>query len=172
MKTIRIPCDAVVIGDVLPASTMYPRRVVYGFHEHNHVGISPKTIDTSEITGVGNPPRMPTPREQWTPDMSVEVERAAELTPAQQHAEALVDLLRELADRGSAGHVDHNSLCGRARKLFDKIDPPQPPTLDEALRLLASWPSAHRTPLPPGDEPLTLTTEKLLDRARRSGVLP
>lgn len=88
-----------------------------------------------------------------------------DLTPAQQHADELLELVRATSIHRSG------PLSDRAQALIDKIDPPQPPTLDEALALLAAWPSASRTPLMPGDEPLTLKTEKLLDRARRSGVL-
>lgn len=164
MKTIRIPCDAVVIGDVLPATGMYPRRVVYGFNERNARVISPKTIDANETVGVTYQPRAPTPIEQWSPDMSIEVETMVELTPAQQHADEMLALVRRfLAAKAPSEQEWLRNNDGR--DLLDKIDPPQPPTLDETLAQLLAVQHAQR----PSDEMHRVA--ELLDRARRSGVL-
>lgn len=101
--------------------------------------------------------------------VQVEVEQQpVPLTPAQQHADELVEMLWRCANmmRGSSVRLDVET---EARALLDKIDPPQPPTLDEALGMLRD---IREVINPPG---LGVTTgqmlDAMLDRARRSGVL-
>lgn len=95
-------------------------------------------------------------------DESYQVEpRSATLTPAQQHADELVALIRAV----TVGPVMHQEL----QNMLDKIDPPKPPTLDEALEMLTDW---HRRGTGVNDRlNVADRTKMLLDRARRAGVL-
>lgn len=94
----------------------------------------------------------------------VQVEAPA-LTPAQQHAEEMVELLRRIMARVD----DPRKLIPQEIKmLLEKIDPPAPPTLEEALRLIAALRNS-------GDDAAGLKLDRdaaaMLDRARRAGVL-
>lgn len=80
------------------------------------------------------------------------------LTPAQQHAE---DLLRAVKAVVESGCVVGN-LRDSFQAVLDKIEPPQPPTLQEALSVVRDLAGGH-----------SIEAERaalnLLDRARRSG---
>lgn len=93
----------------------------------------------------------------WAPMELVDVE-APGLTPAQEHADELLAMVRSVA-RGLAPHPD------TARALVDKIAPP-PPTLEEALIVLDKLCNDGAV------GPQLNDAEKLLHRARVAGVLP
>lgn len=95
------------------------------------------------------------------PEAKIEVE-ARDLTPAQQHADALVDMLRAMLTVGAIANVAPD-----VRALLDKIDPPKPPTLEEALALLAET----RDELNPLSQGHGARVGALIERARRAGVL-
>jgi hypothetical protein len=83
------------------------------------------------------------------------------LTPAQQHADELLALVRaQVAKPQGPMGFEYD-----AQKLLDKIDPPQPVTLDEALAQLLALQHAQRA----SDEMHNVAA--LLDRARRTGAL-
>lgn len=86
------------------------------------------------------------------------------LTPAQQHAEELVELLAECSPI-----LGHDAISARINAMLDKITPPEPPTLAEALELIAFGAAKASGDYKPGD--FTRRAEVILDRARRSGVL-
>jgi hypothetical protein len=87
---------------------------------------------------------------------------ALDLTPAQQHAEEMLDLLCDVYARA----VDpQNLIPQRIKALVDKIKPPEPPTLEEALASLGAL-----TPHANGDPEVDVAIA-LLDRARRAGML-
>lgn len=93
------------------------------------------------------------------------------LSPAQQHAEELRDTLRNLVDaldNGVRYHAPAVQLMKNAEALLAKIDPPAPPTLEEALKMLDEMAEAHES----GDAAhCRKLSRDLLDRARRAGVL-
>jgi hypothetical protein len=97
--------------------------------------------------------------------LPLDVTIRGELTPAQQHADELRGLVRAVAAIPSG----HRNLVDEARRMLDKIDPPQPVTLDEALGMLRD---IREVIDPPG---LGVTTGQILDdmlkRARRTGAL-
>jgi hypothetical protein len=88
------------------------------------------------------------------------------LTPAQQHAEELAEALRIMMDCNNAGAQLYNDHHDKFTVLLDKIKPPEPPTLAEALEALAALASVQRA-----EGPEDAAAEALLDRARRAGVL-
>lgn len=87
----------------------------------------------------------------------------AELTPAQQHADELVEMLWIVANRVRAAGGDDTD----ARALLDKIQPPEPSTLlPEALEVLEAITNG------PGISVDDLGRARvLLNRARRVGLL-
>lgn len=98
---------------------------------------------------------------EWMPpDWPVEVEAPA-LSPAQQHAEELLAFVRKIAAS------DYAQADEEAREVLAKIDPPVPPTLEEALELLGEALDATAI----GFEPLDRRISQFRDRARRAGVL-
>lgn len=84
----------------------------------------------------------------------VEVE-SRELTPAQQHAEELLAYVRQCAGGGNDADL-----------LLDKIEPPQAPTLEEALFALELLYNGDV----PGLSGQRANAAKVLAQARRAGV--
>lgn len=107
--------------------------------------------------------------EQWVAECRAILRAATGLTLAQQHAEELADLVRLVAATDPKGSMESTSICGRARSLVDKIDPVNPPTLPEALNTMRAL---IDTVLTGGDAREAATeSERLLDRARRAGLI-
>lgn len=113
----------------------------------------------------------------WHPESAVKVE-VSDLTPAQQHADELAALLREAFDIGAAGTQrasDGFAIADlRARwrawepqvdALLKRIDPPQPPTLEEAIQVLVDVYAKSE------DARSVTAISALLDRARSHGLL-
>lgn len=86
------------------------------------------------------------------------------LSPAQQHAEELLDLARRVSAAGI--NPPPGSLADIAAGLLAKIDPPKPPTLAEALDLLG----VARDVLASKNAEIPAVNE-LLDRAQRCGEM-
>ena len=95
---------------------------------------------------------------------------APAMTPAQQHAEELLRLVRSMAGVLKYKHTmsDHDfdehskAHIADTHEILAKIAPPQPPTLEEALAMLQTvMEQQNNTP----------EAVALLDRARRSGKL-
>lgn len=98
--------------------------------------------------------------------VQVEIEQQpAPLTPAQQHADELLELVQLVCGAGDAARGFNDS----ARPLLDKINPPKPVTLDEALRAIADVREVMNLPGLGIDRGQYL--DALLDRARRCGML-
>jgi hypothetical protein len=94
-------------------------------------------------------------------DSDVEVESPT-LTPAQQHAEELLAYLGH-----ARPYLRESSLAPHVDALLAKIDPPKPPTLEEALTVVSSLYHMGREV-----DPARLTEAgRMLDRAREAGLL-
>lgn len=96
--------------------------------------------------------------------MQVET-NAPDLTPAQQHADELAEALLEVRTE-----VPVLGMLRRQRidALLDKIKPPEPPTLEEALYALQLVTEQSNIPGLSGQEQVAAD---VLDRARRAGLL-
>lgn len=107
--------------------------------------------------------------DEYDKSRQIDVE-SPDLTPAQQHAEELVKRLWAIVDDSDQGNfIDLNG----ARALLDKIKPPEPPTLTEALAELDSLRSHAKTcgAFKECGVVMERSVDSLLDRARRAGVL-
>lgn len=116
--------------------------------------------------GPDEPGFAPTPQlrsETWAAGGKVDVE-VPDLTPAQLHADELREALWMAANKLREYGLDDREL----RALLDRIDPPKPPTLAEALQLLAQVRDPEAVD---GDTPWPRRADDLLERARRAGVL-
>lgn len=113
----------------------------------------------------------------WDATFCVEVPDAAPLTPAQEHAEELAEVLayflpqierqvsQDLSD-GGVGMGEDLRLSQKARALLDKVPPPNPPTLAEALALLSALRDDGGLIGPHTQEVVRVT-----DRAKKAGLL-
>lgn len=159
VTTITKRADELKPGDILPPNMAYTRRVVCS------VSPSEVTCDGIAVKVYGERGALDT--FSFAPEQEVEVESPA-LTPAQQHAEELRVLLAWMVDfagRYAAHEIGANmQKFERINTLLAKIDPPAPPTLEEALTLLAE---DHDGMPVTGFEKRVAA---LLDRARRAGV--
>ena len=105
--------------------------------------------------------------------LDVEVPEAEPLTPAQQHAEDMVEMLWVAANHlRTSAQPGNQDVEARARALLAEVRP-EPPTLAEALEALYAI-----TPLAFDDQMYDEDTArvkadayKLLERARRAGIL-
>lgn len=70
----------------------------------------------------------------------LDVMRPMELTPAQQHADELLIALKSVTGVTAPMHTDHISA------LLDKIEPPKPVTLDEAMSMLSHMAKKYGMP--------------------------
>lgn len=109
-------------------------------------------------------------------DEEIEVIELQELTPAQQHAEQLLRWARDYLAlcqydyEHARSSKDMTALEPRIKELselLEKIDPPQPPTLLEALALVNEV----------AESGLVCDSDRarfgaVIDRARRAGLLP
>lgn len=96
----------------------------------------------------------------------IEVEAPA-LTPAQQHAEELAELLRTAVTVARQGASRVRQWVIDAEELLKTFEPPEPPTLEEALDALnavAGMPGAFAC------KEMEMA-DAVLDRARRAGLL-
>lgn len=93
--------------------------------------------------------------EKYPHDRVFDVERPEPLTPVQRAGDALAVLLRGLAEATmNDDRVEiRRGRAQRALELLAEIDPPKPPTLEEAVELLRQlrYPSADSTVLPSVD---------------------
>jgi hypothetical protein len=164
-RTITKPARELVPGDVLPAAPgRYPRRVVYHVHRAG-VSVALHTMPTAPAVPASPPPEM------YAADVAVAVEAPA-LTPAQEHAEELFALAVRLADmRDTPERLDFRALAvDVAAPLVDKIRPPNPPTLQEALEALENLrPMLDIQAEKPGDRRAGPALA-VLERARAAGV--
>lgn len=86
------------------------------------------------------------------------------LSPAQQHAEELLAFVRTV--EGSFLH-EIEKRRAEASLLLARIDPPKPPSVEEAAELLSEAILATRD----GFEPLDRRISQFLERARAAGYL-
>lgn len=98
----------------------------------------------------------------------VDVE-SPDLTPAQQHAEELAEAGKLIANQLVKSFYPAEMIVAieTMRALLDKIKPPEPPTLEEALASLAVA-SGHLLNIPSAGYKKMVD---VLERGRRSGVL-
>lgn len=160
METIKKRADELQPGDIITSPDGALRRAVVAVELGPQMGALARiaTVRLEEM-----PPQMRVDENYKTELLPVEVREAA-LTPAQQHAEELVEFVRAVMGL-SVGDTERN-----ARALLDKIDPPAPPTLAEALALLAEieqdqWTGAGSR------HKLMQQARAYLERARRAGLL-
>lgn len=93
---------------------------------------------------------------------------APSLTPAQQHAEELLGIARRAYD----GLPEQAPWKAEIGMVLAKIDPPAPPTLEEALAILSDL-ERHAQPRELHfDSPILERMFAILDRARRAGLKP
>lgn len=90
------------------------------------------------------------------------------LTPAQEHAEEMAELLRRIMIR-----VDDpmKLIPQEIAALLAKIDPPKAPTLEEALKALSSLRDINSVDVATYEK-ICAQADSILDRARRTQVLP
>lgn len=92
-------------------------------------------------------------------------QQAPALTPAQQHAEELLGIARRAYD-GLPEQAPWKAEIGR---VLAKIDPPAPPTLEEALQALATILDSTS---PQKDYEAAKAAQQIVDRARRAKIIP
>jgi hypothetical protein len=103
---------------------------------------------------------------RWAHKMTVKVEvNSPALTSAQQHADELVAMLQ----RCEPAFDNYPELSVAVDTLLEKVRPPEPPTLAEALEVLVSGVTLVGGDYKPGA--FTDRANALLDRARRAGLL-
>lgn len=103
------------------------------------------------------------------PDEYLAVEVCQRLTPAQQHAEELLALVRE-----TVAHGGHAATLDAMRTLLTHIEPPKPPTAEELARALHELTHAAReqsTVESHMHQPIAGAAE-MIKRARAAGLLP
>ena len=66
----------------------------------------------------------------WNGDAKVDIE-APHLTPAQQHADTMLALIKR-----ARGYISDTALDDDVQSLIDLIEPPVPPTADELVAIL------------------------------------
>lgn len=166
MNTITKNADQLQPGDIIPAIPgMRHRRVIVMVRTDGRC-VMPLTCDLGEPSKV---PYLPSaPVEQYVSSDKIEVE-APDLTPAQQHAEELLQIVRNVADMPNAP-----VQAKMARLVIDKIDPPNPPTYEELLASVKSLAKYINLDLGRLDTDERYSVDlaesnagKLLDRARR-----
>lgn len=155
-KTITKRADELKPGDVLVLPT---RNIV--FRVDAEIGVLRVQVWDIEQDTTNN---------RWLQRSEVVEVEAPALTPAQQHAEELLELVCDAENllvnwqdiTSSQFDQGRKEWADAAKPLLAKIDPPAPPTLEEALALLARiWEAGNGEGL-----------DAILDRARRSGVYP
>jgi hypothetical protein len=163
MAIIKKRADKLQPGDVLPANGAQPRRVVQWVETYRDGQVCWGTADLKR-PGL-TPPQMPTPA---SVEFDVEAPDAWQPTPAQERAEALVDLVQRAETWLSmAPQIDGvNPWLALARTVLGQIL--VPPTLAEALLQMQALVSTLGT----SNEPTGLSGAlEVLDRARRAGLL-
>lgn len=139
-------------GDVIPGNEAYGPRVVFSAGPSStyplmvavrFFGLWANAID--EITAAKR--------------AEFEVESPA-LSPAQQHAEEMVDIMRTIVQRDFSPSV----LIRDSEALLARIDPPKPPSVEELLAALAKLAQGHSVER-------AKVANGLLDRARAAGQL-
>jgi hypothetical protein len=162
MAIIKKRADELKPGDVLTLPSGGPRWTVIAVELGPQMGALARvaTVRLGEM-----PPQTRVDEHYKTELLHIEVPEP-DLTPAQQHAEELLALVRQaetwLSDVPEMAGV--REWLAAARRLRATIAP-EPPTLAEALAQLQAVHDAKH----PGDE--LVRVQLLLDRARRAGVL-
>lgn len=165
MATIKKRADELQPGDVLPANPLAARRVVLMTVLTTGNLIAIHTHGLGHATGQYPVAPQPVAVPTHTP-IDVEVRDAPPLTLAQQHAQELLEIVRETV----SGDCTPETL-ERGRVLLDKIDPPKPVTLAELLAAL----EGQTLPVTMFPERAAANRElvySLLARARRAGQMP
>ena len=173
MGTIQKRADELRPGDVIvikaPGGTVAPAvdqrlAVLYTFSSAAIQGGDLITVHAVDLGGAQYMPGIliQAPR-AFSADQLLYVE-SPDLTPAQQHAEELAEALRVMMDCHDSGAELYHDYHAKYTTLLDKIKPPEPPTLAEALELVRK---VHDT-TPCGHKP---ELAAMLDRARRAGML-
>lgn len=156
MKTIQKRADEIKRGDIivdfLRAADVRVPAVVLGDYCNGSVKIF-DAADTISRVMIGY-------------ESTVTVD-APSLNPAQLHAEELADLAKAVANYSHSISVLREEACA----LLDKIKPPEPPTLEEALTALDNMIAMLADELPDDDDDI-LNAISIRDRARRAGVMP
>lgn len=151
---------ALLMGGPMSAPNLKERLVMLRF---NGADLGNDGIAFGRLAHAGRAPL--TDIRYFRPDDSVNVEAPDELTPAQQHADELREMLWRAANfmRGRASFTE---IEAEARALLERIEPPAPPTLEEALAALTNL-------LQPAIGPAQLEHARdILSRARKAGVIP
>lgn len=152
-NTITKRADELKPGDILPANEAWVRRVIVSVKPLSRAGDGWLAIrwagqDSGALETL-----------DFAPSSTFEVESTA-LSSAQQHAEELLALVRKTAESTPRAYREEMDA------LLAKIDPPAPPTLEEALYLLKK--ARSRLQCDPGFGPQDI--DAILDRARRSDI--
>jgi hypothetical protein len=160
---IQKQADQLQPGDILPD----PRRVIVAAVPQmgNTACIGVFTVSLGEAMSPQPVPKFFDLRQT----VDVEVPDPI-LTPAQVHAEELLELARMVsAVTAPPGTSDAASIIGRAHALINKIEP-KPVTLDEVLRALVNAEPKFAAVRGEGDRRIGPLLD-ILDRARRTGAL-
>lgn len=129
MATIQKRADELKPGDVLPVKD---GSVVL-------VGVRYVSADCVELMGCvmsGDRMNVETRNQREFTNTRIAVE-VPDLTPAQQHAEELLELAKNVSAAAAGINPPTGSFAHIATALVSKIEPPEPPTLEEALTLLS-----------------------------------
>lgn len=159
-------CD-LRVGDVLVARSVYSQRVVYHVHKAGD-SVCPHTYPTGAASF--QPPMAP---EIYDGSMLVDVE-VPDLIIERVELDVLLDAARDyvrLAESGDAGHIMDDTRRNMLETIIDSLRPPEPPTLAEALAALAEIRDMKNGVQSIGVE-RGRRVDALLERARRTGVLP
>jgi hypothetical protein len=182
-RTIMKRADELAVGDVLRwgpvEGTAEPRCVVVCVIADQPRGSGHAYLEVADIR---TPPRTSRDRMhtvQLAREHQFEVEAPA-LTPAQEHAELFEKYAREFLrlsqNSGPAGFANVSEFKA-LRDALDKIRPPEPPTLAEALEALSvlyegtkavrtgEWDHASM-------QVARNQAHSIVERARRAGILP
>lgn len=100
----------------------------------------------------------------WIPDALVDVDRP-DLTPEQAEADTLLDIIKQVVAHRRESPANNPGMA-RAIDIMQRLIPPAPPTLEEALAVLCKLCDEGAV------GPQLNEAERLLHRARAAGVLP
>lgn len=129
-------------GDILPCAMSQgfciPRSVVIATYATAGNQVDLQLVQVAELNNSTHVPggtSIPTMLVRWNLDSKVVVE-SPDLTPAQQHADKLLDaarnVLKQVVELPKGCRVDLRLLMAAV----ELVDPPNPPTLEEALDVL------------------------------------
>lgn len=152
------PADIVVTADPNVRDVVIATRNIT---EHT-IGVTTARRDQEAPVSVGE--------YEWSAVGSVSIVAAPELTPAQVFADELLELLRQaIASDEKTNGAPTPAWVTRALEVIDRIEPPQPVTVDEALFALQLLTEFRDTPGLSGQQG---RAAEILERARKLGQLP